>query len=122
MEGDRSDSDTKRPIHPAADEIARLTDHYFNKTKAVAERFGDAIVTYAVFLRRPVISAPRPALDWLDAIAAARGVRFDIDVRHPEGMWVGAGDPILYITGSLVALVDLETIYLQKIGPACVAA
>jgi nicotinate phosphoribosyltransferase len=39
-----------------------------------------------------------------------------------EGDWVGAGEPLLYISGSFVQLVDLETILLQKLGPACVAA
>jgi len=41
---------------------------------------------------------------------------------HPEGEWVGAGEPIAYITGSFEALADCETIFLQKLGPACVAA
>ena len=41
---------------------------------------------------------------------------------YPEGAWVGAGEPLVYITGSFVQLSDLETILLQKIGPACVAA
>ena len=41
---------------------------------------------------------------------------------YPEGAWVGAGEPLAYITGSLVQLSDLETILLQKIGPASVAA
>ena len=41
---------------------------------------------------------------------------------YPEGAWVGAGEPLVYITGSLMHLSDLETILLQKIGPACVAA
>lgn len=35
---------------------------------------------------------------------------------------MGAGDPLLYLTGSLKHLVDLETLYLQKLGAACVAA
>ena len=105
----------------AADITAR-TDAYFNRTKTVVARFGDQRVTYAVFLRRPVISAPRLMLDWLAMVAAARGVVFDIDVMHPEGEWVGAGEPIVYITGSLAALSDLETILLQKLGAACVAA
>ncbi|HET8996618.1 MAG TPA: nicotinate phosphoribosyltransferase, partial [Acetobacteraceae bacterium] len=48
--------------------------------------------------------------------------RFDIEVMHAEGSWVGAGEPIVYVSGSLLALSDLETIMLQKIGPACVAA
>ncbi|HUW80474.1 MAG TPA: nicotinate phosphoribosyltransferase, partial [Acidocella sp.] len=34
----------------------------------------------------------------------------------------GAGEPLAYITGSFKALADLETLFLQKIGAACVAA
>jgi nicotinate phosphoribosyltransferase len=107
---------------PGPGDIERLTDKYFSKTKAAVERFGDVAVTYAVFMRRPVIFTPRLAVDWLTAIAAARGTRFAIDLCHKEGAWVGAGEPLLYISGSFRHLVDLETIYLQKIGPACVAA
>jgi len=103
-------------------EITARTDAYFNRTKAVVARFGDKRVTYAVFLRRPVISAPRLMLEWLAEVAAARGEQFDIELVYPEGDWVGAGEPLVYITGSMVALSDVETIFLQKIGPACVAA
>lgn len=107
---------------PGPDDIERLSDRYFLKSKAAVERFGDQTVTYAVFMRRPVIFTPKLAVDWLNAIAASRNTRFDIELRHKEGAWVGAGDPLMYITGSFRHLVDLETIYLQKIGPACVAA
>src|SRR5215467_3303645 len=107
---------------PSDDRIADWTDHYFLKTKATVARFGDATVTYAVFMRRPVVSAPRLALDWLHSVAAARGTTFKVDLIYPEGKWVGAGEPIMYITGSLVHLSDLETILLMKLGPACVAA
>ena len=102
--------------------ITARADSYFNRTKAVVSRFGDAQVTYAVFLRRPVISAPRLMLDWLRAVAASRGTAFQIEVMHEEGQWVGAGDPLLYVSGSFVQLVDLETMLLQKLGAACVAA
>lgn len=102
--------------------IAAHTDAYFNRTRAIVRKFGDARVTYAVFLRRPVVSAPRLMLDWLHAVAKARDTHFDIDLVHPEGEWVGAGDPILYLSGSFIQLADLETLYLQKLGPACVAA
>ena len=102
--------------------IAARTDSYFNRTRAIVARFGDCRVTYAVFLRRPVISAPRLAVEWLRAVAAARGTEFDIEVMHAEGDWVGAGDPIFYLSGSFAQLVDLETIVLQKLGAACVAA
>ena len=102
--------------------IAARTDSYFNRTKAIVARFGDCRVTYAVFLRRPVVSAPLLALDFLGHVARQRGTEFDIALMHEEGQWVGAGDPLLYITGSFVRLADLETILLQKLGPACVAA
>ncbi len=103
-------------------DIAARTDAYFNRTRGVVQRFGDKRVTYAVFLRRPVISAPRLMLDWLASVAAARATEFDIDLVQPEGSWTGAGEPIVYITGGLTELADLETILLQKLGPCCVAA
>ena len=105
-----------------AADIAARTDVYFNRTKAIVARFGDRRVTYAIFLRRPVISAPRLMTGWLADVAAARGTRIDLDVTHPEGSWVGAGEPLVYMTGSMEQLSDLETIALQKIGAACVAA
>ncbi|PPQ32403.1 nicotinate phosphoribosyltransferase [Rhodopila globiformis] len=105
-----------------AADIAARTDSYFNRTKRIVAAFGDKRVTYAVFLRRPVICAPRLMLDWLNMVAALRGTEIGIDLIYREGDWVGAGEPIGYITGSLVQLSDLETILLQKIGSACVAA
>ena len=108
-------------VDPLA-EIAGRTDAYFNRTRRIVQRFGDKRVTYAVFLRRPVISAPRLMLDWLRAVAAARGAVFELDLVYPEGAWVGAGEPMVYVTGSFAALADLETLFLQKLGPPCVAA
>lgn len=105
-----------------AADISARTDSYFNRTRDIVQRFGDREVTYAIFLRRPVISAPRLMLEWFDTVAAARGVSFDCEVRYPEGTWVGAGEPLVYVTGSFVQLSDLETLALQKIGPACVTA
>ncbi len=60
------------PRDLAAD-IAARTDTYFNRTKQVVERFGDKRVTYAVFLRRPVISAPRLMVEWLRQRRRRRG-------------------------------------------------
>jgi nicotinate phosphoribosyltransferase len=104
------------------DDLAARTDSYFLKTKAIVGRFGDREATYAVFMRRPVISAPRVAVAFLESMAAARGAIVDIEINYPESAWVGAGEPILYVTGPLYHLVDLETVLLQKLGPACVAA
>jgi nicotinate phosphoribosyltransferase len=102
--------------------LTAWTDHYFNKTKAAVGRFGDQRVTYALFMRRPVVSAPRLAIAWLEEMAASRETSFEIDLRYEESRWVGAGEPLMYVTGSLYHLVDLETLLLQKLGPPCVAA
>lgn len=103
-------------------EIAARTDTYFNRTRAIVEKFGDVRVTYAIFLRRPVVSAPALLVEWLEAVARERGQVFDIELLHPEGEWVGAGEPLVYVSGSFASLADLETLALQKIGAACVAA
>jgi len=108
--------------HPDSSEIERFTDHYFNRTKQVVGKFGDCRVTYAIFMRRPVVFAPKLALDWLEELGRSRGAAADVDLRYREGKWVGAGEPMMYISGSFFHLVDLETIFLQKLGPACVAA
>jgi len=108
--------------HPTDRTLPHYVDKYFLRTKDCVGRFGDKPVTYAVFMRRPVTCAVRLAVEWIESMAAARGVRFTIEVTHREGAWVGAGEPLLYITGSLYHLVDLETLYLQKLGAACVAA
>src|SRR5712664_419887 len=118
---------TRRSCEPAVaahqpPALAAQTDSYFLKTKAIVGHFGDRPATYAVFMRRPVICAPRFAIEFLESMAAERGAKFDIELSHPEGGWVGAGDPIIYVTGSLFHIVDLETVLLQKLGPACVAA
>ena len=98
------------------------TDNYFLKTKKIVEGNGDIQVVYAVFLRRPGIVAVNLAIDWLNEIAKKR--KFKIKIIRPikEGEWFGAGDPILFIKGPFSKLADLETLYLQKIGPTCIAA
>ena len=103
-------------------DVAARADTYFKRTQRIVGKFGDRQVTYAVFLRRPVICAPRLMLEWLQAAAIARETTFDIEPMYAEGDWVGAGEPLVYISGSMALLSDLETLLLQKIGPACVAA
>lgn len=107
---------------PKPDAIGDWTDAYFNRTRGVVEKFGDCRVTYAIFMRRPVVSAPRLAVEWLEKVCRARGAAVEIDLRYEEGRWVGAGEALMYITGPFALLVDLETLLLQKIGPTCVAA
>jgi len=109
-------------MQPSPEELPRLTDAYFLRTKEVVRRFGDREATYAIFMRRPVICTPKLMVDFLEAMARERKTHFAIDMNYAEGDWVGAGEPLAYVTGSLYHLVDLETVYLQKLGPACVAA
>jgi len=49
-------------------------------------------------------------------------MRVTIEMLHEEGEWVGAGEPLFYLSGSFAFLVELETLILQKLGSACVAA
>ena len=109
-------------MQPDPKDLPRLTDTYFLRTKEIVRRFGDCQATYAVFMRRPVICTPKLMVDFLETIAAERRTKFAIELNYDEGEWVGAGEPMIYLSGSLLHLVDLETVYLQKLGSPCVAA
>ena len=98
------------------------SDYYFKKTKKVILDSKDVNVTYAVFMRRPVIFCPLLAVKWLEEVEKIRKTKFEVYICHKEGAWVGAGEPLMYVTGFFSDLVELETIYLQLIGPASVAA
>ena len=107
---------------PTPEQQPSLTDTYFKHTRHIVQAHGDCEVTYAVFMRRPVTFAGRLAIDWITAMAAARQAELKIEQLYIEGAWIGAGESICYITGPFSVLVDLETIFLQRLGPACVAA
>ncbi len=102
--------------------IKKNTDQYFLKTKEIIKKNNDVKVTYAVFMRRPVLFCPKKAVEWFKKVERSRKTKFTIKLCHNEGDWVGAGDPLMYVSGFFSKLVDLETIYLQLIGPASVAA
>ena len=107
---------------PTPEQQPSLTDTYFKHTRHIVQAHGDCEVTYAVFMRRPVTFAGRLAIDWLTAMAVVRQAELKIEQLYSEGAWIGAGEPICYITGPFSVLVDLETIFLQRLVPACVAA
>ena len=109
-------------LRPNPNQLASVTDTYFLRTRDIVSSFGDTEVTYAIFMRRPVISALNPAIDWLKAIVKDRNGSVNIKRCFKEGEDVGAGEPMVYISGSMLVLVDLETALLQKIGATCVAA
>ncbi|MSP50835.1 MAG: nicotinate phosphoribosyltransferase [Alphaproteobacteria bacterium] len=103
-------------------DFTRGTDKYFLKTKQIIERHGDVRATYAIFMRVPIILAPRLMREWLEWVAKERKIEITIDMPKSEGDYVGGGEPLAFISGSMMDLADLETHILQKIGPACVAA
>lgn len=113
---------TAMTCFPEMNDIGRYTDKYFTRTRKIVEKYGDKKVTYAVFMRRPVVFAPKIALDWLKSVMDAQGTPFEVKLNYEEGDWVGSGEPMMYVTGSFAALVEKETLLLQKLGAACVAA
>ena len=109
-------------LRPNPSQLPSVTDTYFLRTRDIVSSYGDTEVTYAIFMRRPVISALNLAIDWLEQIVKERKGSVNIKRCFKEGNDVGAGEPLVYISGSMLLLVDLETALLQKIGATCVAA
>ena len=91
---------------PTAANVPAYTDKYFTRTKEIVAKFGDKTVTYAVFLRRPVLFAPRLAVTWLENVLKQEGHEVEIRYNYQEGDWLGAGEPMMYITGKFTALVE----------------
>ena len=88
-----------RDLRPNPSQLPLVTDTYFLRTKDIVSSFGDTEVTYAIFMRRPVISALNPALDWLQNIIKDRKGSVNINRCFEEGSDVGAGQPLIYVSG-----------------------
>ncbi len=109
---------------PAAadrDYVLRRTDKYFTKSRQIVERFGDKTVTYGVFMRRRVICAVNPAIEILRERYAS-GTPLRITRLYEEGAFVPDQKPMFVYTGSFAALLELETLILQRVGIACISA
>ena len=89
-------------IRPDTKLLETVTDRYFLRTKEIVSKFGDTEVTYAIFMRRPVLSAICPAIDWLQEIIKERKGSITINRLFNEGDYVGAGEPLVYISGSML--------------------
>ena len=100
-----------------AESIALWTDKYFTKSKQTLHH--NPLVTYSVFVRRPILMAPALATSWLHK---ATNGKINIQLNYAEGDLVGAGDALMYITGHVQDLIETETHFLQKIGAVGVAA
>lgn len=105
------------------DFVARRTDAYFAKTAEIVAAKGDVRVTYAVFLRSDAVVAIDRAIAFLEDIYPAdAAIPLTLQRPAPEGTVLTSGKPMLYVTGSLVALSPIETLLLQRIGFSCVSA
>src|SRR3546814_6759631 len=71
--------------HPTDATLPRYVDKYFLRTKDCVAPFGATRVTYAVFMRPPATCAPRLAVDWRRAMAAAPGAGLHLERPHRQG-------------------------------------
>jgi nicotinate phosphoribosyltransferase len=110
------------PASPAFEYVRARTDKYFSKSREVIEKFGDRTVTYGVFMRRRVICAVDPALALLQTHYPANTTPLTITRLYEEGTSVPDQKPLFTYQGSFAALVELETLLLQRVGFACVSA
>jgi nicotinate phosphoribosyltransferase len=106
----------------SSDYIRARTDKYFTKSRAIVERFGDRTVTYGVFMRRRVICAIDPALELLRRCYPGGATPLVVRRLFEEGAVVPDQKPIFLYSGSMAALLELETLVLQRVGMACVSA
>lgn len=102
--------------------VLSRTDKYFTKSRQIIEKFGDRTVTYGVFMRRGVICAVNPAIDVLRQHYPRQAPELRITRLYEEGAFVPDQKPLFTYTGSFAALVELETLILQRVGMPCVAA
>ena len=96
---------SREPAHAPHDEdIARWTDHYFLQDQGDGRRASATPrVTYAVFMRRPVDLGAAPGARLAASGSPRRAAPSSRSTcSYREGKWVGAGEPMMYITGSLV--------------------
>ena len=66
------------------EEISHRTDNYFKKSKSILSIKEDVKVTYAIFMRRPVIFCPELAIKWIKEAAKIRKTVFDIHLCYKE--------------------------------------
>lgn len=98
--------------------VSARTDKYFSKTRRIIEKFGEKKVNYGVFQRRDVITATQRAIDFiLEQYPEAQ-----ITKHFQDGSLVPSKTKILTIAGNFSKLVELETLFLQRLGFSQVSA
>ena len=106
---------------PAPHEVASLTDSSFLKTRDIVRQFGDVDVTYAVFMRRPVVFTPKLAVDWLLEHGGARrgpGSRSSSAEERSPGSAPASRCSICRARWRIWS----TPLCPQRLGPPCVAA
>jgi len=98
------------------------TDKYFEKTKNCID--GDMTASYGVFLRHESICAIEPALEFLrkHQLSVPDARPMEITRHYPEGALVPAELPLFSYDAKLKAVVELETMLLQRVGFSCISA
>jgi len=92
--------------------VADRTDKYFTKSRNIAEHFGDRIVEYGVFQRRDIVVATQPAVDLIKEHCPEAEV-----IQHfEEGTVVPPRTKVITVKGPFIKLVELETLWLQRLG------
>lgn len=107
---------------PKREYVRGRTDKYFTKSREVVEKFGDRDVTYGVFMRRRTICAINPAIETLRECYPTDAPPLRITRLYEEGAFVPDEKPMFTYAGSFAALLELETLILQRVGMACVSA
>ncbi len=99
-------------------DVSATTDKYFTHSSDIARKYGDAEVTYAVFMRRRIVAAFGPALRLVEKLVPEATIK-----RYfSEGELVPSDSKLFTVTGPYTALSEVETLMLQKVGFPCVAA
>lgn len=113
-----------QPVDPTAKDafVRARTDKYFTKSRQVVEKFGDMPVTYGVFMRRRVICAIQPAIDVLHSYYTSTSIPLQVNRLYEEGAFVPDTKALFTYSGSFAALLELETLLLQRTGIACISA
>jgi nicotinate phosphoribosyltransferase len=98
--------------------IANRTDKYFTKSRNIINKYGDMTVEYGVFMRRPVVVAARLAVELIKQYYPEA----EIIEHFAEGTVVAPQTKTITIKGSFAKLVELETLFLQRLGFSQVCA
>lgn len=94
------------------DFVAQRTDKYFAKSRKIIEHFGERNVEYGVFQRRDIVVATQPAVDLIKEYCPEAEV-----IQHfEEGTVIPPRTKVLTVKGPFSKLVELETLWLQRLG------